>query len=309
MSGVIDVVRGAGGLYVLRDVAFPGDNSGHGFQVDLVSATTGHTLETASGDADPVSLLNAFGSIWVITSAGAMPGGLGPGIVRLDAVTLSQQTRLDIDPMALAATSSRLWILTGGAPARLEALDPANDALVGTKTFAPNDLVEGLTTTTDRVVVSYEPFGSAAGQRAQTDVASIDPSSLKTLARVVVARASAPSRVPPGAYSLASTSDGTVYVGQVEGEPGSSLVVLRDRDVTPVRGGLGYLVTASPDGPVWATGIFRHEGGADSSDLEVLVHAGAVTARLNGLAAIESLSASGHEVYAGTSEGVLVFNG
>jgi hypothetical protein len=309
MSGVMDVVPGAEGLYVLRQVPFPGDASGSGWQVDRVNSTTGHIFASASGDADPRSLLDAFGSVWVTTTSGAMPGGLGPGIVRLDGTTLAQQVRMTITPMAMAATSSRLWVLAPGDPAQLEALDPATNAITQTKRFAANDFVEGLTTTSDRVFVSYEPFGSPGGRRAQTDVAWIDPASLETLAHVVVARASTASGVPRGAYSLASTNNATIFVGLLEGESGPSLVMLRGHHVVGVRGGLGYLVTASPDGTVWATGIYRHKGGADTSDLERIDRNGTVTSRLNGLSAIQSLSAVGHRLYAGSAEGVLVFEG
>ncbi len=188
LSGVTDVVPSPDGLYVLRQAAFPGDPSDTGWEVDLVNPTTRHILETASGDAAPMSLVVAFGSVWVSTSSGAMPGGLGPGIDRLDATTLAHQARLNIAPlMAVAATSSTLWILEGGDTPQLEALDPATDAISQTKRFAPNDLVEGLTATADRVVVGYEPFGSPPAQTAHTKVTWIDASSLKALSSVVVA--------------------------------------------------------------------------------------------------------------------------
>ena len=70
-SDVTDVVPGAPGLYVLRGVPFPGDASGNGWEVDLINPTTGRILETASGDAAPMSLLLAFGSVWVSTGTGA----------------------------------------------------------------------------------------------------------------------------------------------------------------------------------------------------------------------------------------------
>ena len=312
LSNVTDVVPGAEGLYVLRRVPFPRDASGNGWEVDLVNPTTRQIVETASGDAAPISMVVAFASVWVSTGSGAMPGGLGSGIDRLDAARLTHQTRMNIAPqdvMGIAPTASSLWILAGGDTAQLEALDPATNAITQTKTFAANDLVEGLATTPDRVLVSYEPFGSPPQQTARTYVTWIDASSLKTLSSAVVTRTSAAAGAAQGAYSLAATNDTTVYVGLLSARTGSSLVVLRGHHVVGPRGGVGDLVTASSDGEVWAAAIYRHEGSADTGDIERIASNGTVNSKLSGLPGIVSISAVGHKLYAGTSEGVLVFKG
>ncbi len=309
---VTDVVPGTRGLYVLRGVPFPGDASGNGWEVDLINQTTGRILETASGDAAPMSLLLAFGSVWVSTGSGATPGGLGSGIDRLDATTLTHQARMNIAPqdvMAMAATSAALWILAGGDTPQLEAIDPATNAITRTRTFAENDLVEGLTATTDRVVVSYEPFGSPPRRTARTCVTWIDASSLEVRSSTVVARTLATAGAAQDAYSLAAVNDSTVYVGLESARGGPSLAVLRGRDVVGPRRGVGDLVTASRDGEVWAAAIVRGKGGADTSDLERIASNGTAISQRSGLPAIVSMSGIGHDLYAGTSVGVLVFKG
>ena len=310
LNGVADVASGADGLYVLRQAAFPGDPSDAGWELDLLNPTTGRIIGTATGDAAPVSLIVAFGSVWVSTGSGAKPGGLGPGIDRLDATTLTHQDRLNIAPlMAIAATSSTLWILEGGDKPQLEALDPATDAITHTKKFVANDLVEALTATTDRVIVGYEPFGSPPRNAARTNVMWIDPSSLKTLSNIVVARTSSAAGAAEDTYSLAATSDSTLYVGLESARTGSSLVVLRKDHVVGPRRAVGNLVTASPDGTVWASAIYRHKKSADTSDLVRIATNGTVTSQLNGLPDLVSISGVGHVLYAGTSSGVLLFRG
>ena len=312
LHDVTDAVPGAQGLFVLRGVAFPGDASGNGWEVDLINPTTGGILGTASGDAAPMSLLLAFGSVWVSTGAGARPGGLGSGIDRLNATTLAHQARLNIAPqdvMAMAATSSALWILAGGDTPQLEALDPATNAITRTKPFAGNDLFEGLTATADRVVVSYEPFGSPFRQTARTCVTWIDASSLKVRSSTVVARTAATAGAAQGAYSLAAVNDRTVYVGLESARSGPSLAVLRGHDVVGPRRGVGDLVTASRDGEVWATAIDRQKGSTDTSDLERIASSGTAVSQRSGLPTIVSISGIGHFLYAGTSVGVLVLKG
>ncbi len=310
LSNVVDVVPGAPGLYVLRGAPFPGDPSGNGWEVDLVSPTSGRILESASGDAAPMSLVLAFGSVWVSTGSGARAGGLGPGIDRLDAMTLTHEARMYIAPqdvMAIAATSSSLWVLEGGDHPKLEAIDPATDAIAQTKTFAENDLVEGLTATADRVIVSYEPFGSPPRLTARTDVTWIDASSLRVRSSAVVARTPATAGSAQGAYSLAATNDTTVYVGLESARTGPSLVVLRGHSVLRSRRGTGELVTASRDGEVWAAAIQRQKSGPDTSDLQRINANGTVSSQRSGLPALVSISGKGDDLYAGTSAGVLVF--
>ena len=312
LSNVTDVVPGALGLYVLRGAPFPGDASGDGWEVDLISPTSGRILESVSGDAAPTSLVLAFGSVWVSTGSGAMAGGLGPGIDRLDAMTLTHEARMNIAPrdvMSIAATSSSLWILEGGDHPKLEAIDPATDAIAQTKTFAENDLVEGLTATADRVIVSYEPFGSPPRLTARTYVTWIDASSLRVRSSAVVARTPATAGSAQGAYSLAATNDTTVYVGLEGARTGPSLVVLRGRSVLRSRRGTGDLVTASRDGEVWAAAIQRQKGGPDTSDLQRIAGNGTVSSQRSGLPAFVSISGKGDDLYAGASAGVLVFKG
>lgn len=312
LSDVTDVVRGARGLYVLRGAPFPDDASGNGWEVDLLDPTTGRILETASGDAAPMSLILAFGAVWVSTGFGAMPGGSGSGVDRLDAMTLAHQARVNIHPqdvMAMAATSSALWLLAGGDTPQLEALDPETDAITRTKTLPGNDLLEGLTATADRIIVSYEPFGSPPRRTARTCVTWIDASSLKARSSAVVARAPAAAGAARGAYSLAATNDTTVYVGLESTLTGSSLVVLRGDNVVGPRQGAGDLVTASRSGEVWAAAIHKHKGTPDTSDLERIASNGTVSSRLSGLPVLVSLSGIGDDLYAGTATGVLVFKG
>ncbi len=66
-------------------------------------------------------------------------------------------------------------------------------------------------------------------------------------------------------------------------------------------------MTASPSGIVWASTIHIHKEGADTSDIERIATNGTVSSRLSGLPAIVSISAVGDDLYAGTSDGVLVF--
>ena len=262
--------RAPGPLRAPRGAPFPGDPSGNGWEVDLVSPTSGRILESASGDAAPMSLVLAFGSVWVSTGSGARAGGLGPGIDRLDAMTLTHQARMNIAPqdvMAIAATSSSLWFW------RVATIRSSRRSIQRpTRSLRPrrspeNDLVEGLTATADRVIVSYEPFGSPPRLTARTDVTWIDASSLRVRSSAVVARTAATAGSAQGAYSLAATNDTTVYVGLESARTGPSLVVLCGHSVVRSRRGTGDLVTASRDGEVWAAAIQRQKGGPDTSDL------------------------------------------
>ena len=222
------------------------------------------------------------------------PGGLGSGIDRLNATTLTHQARLNIAPqdvMAMAATSSALWILAGGDTPQLEALDPATNAITRTKTFAGNDLLEGLTATADRIVVSYEPFGSPPRRTARTCVTWIDASSLKVRSSTVVARTPATAGAAQGAYSLAAVND-THRLRWPRKRPKWPIPrrAPRPRVVGPRRG-VGDLVTASRDGEVWAAAIDRHKGSADTSDLERIAS--------NGTASIATKRPARHRVHIG----------
>jgi hypothetical protein len=137
----------------------------------------------------------------------------------------------------------------------------------------------------------------------------IDASSHKTLSSVVVAQTSSAAGAADDTYSLAATNDSTLYVGLESARTGSSLVVLRSDHVVGRHRGVGNLVTASPDGTVWAAAIYRHKESNDTSDLEQIADNGTVDSRLNGLPAIASVSGVGHVLYAATSKGVLLFRG
>lgn len=163
-TDVLSLISGPMGLYLLRRSPFPGDPSGAGYQVDLVDPSSGDILASAEGDACPQAFVNAFGSLWVLTSNCAMPGGLGVGVDRLDANTLDHEARIT-SPAGLAfaasigATASTVWVLQTGSvygPEGLMGIDPATNSVTRTKTFRSGELDVAMRTTMDRIVVGGE---------------------------------------------------------------------------------------------------------------------------------------------------------
>jgi hypothetical protein len=251
LSGVRDVAASAAGVYVLRTVPYPGDTSGAGWQVDLLSTRTWQIMRSAAGDAAPYGLALGFGSVWVLTGPGAKPGGLGSGVNRLDASTLEGQARVVIPSdagVSIGVSDTSVWLL---GPTELDRIDPVTDAITRAKAF-PNLFAEGLATVSHEVLVgslTYPAFETSGP--VVVSITTFRDTDVKALSRQVVARFPSGAGDPP-ALDLAAETSREVYVGFASVRLGESLAVSDDGRVFGPDRVAGGVVAVSDTGIAWA---------------------------------------------------------
>jgi hypothetical protein len=310
-SDVAGVARATDGLYVLRGTPFPGDATGEGWQVDLIDPESGAVLrQSAIGDASPVSMVVAFGSLWVLTSPGAMPGGLGYGIDRLDAMTLAHQERITLSSGAdgMGATASTLWVLQSD---RLAGIDPATNLVTRTVRFNASEDVESLSTTPNRVVIASmtnRPSRRAPNRPLQILLTWIDDATLKVVSTVAVTRSSAARATPP-TLDVAALNDNTAFLGLFSVRNGDSLAVVRGHTVIGRRQGVGGTVVVSPDDSIWAIDNVPAPKGAATayiSEVQKLSSYGTVTMRRHGLGLVTVVGVVGRGLYVRAGDEVIV---
>jgi hypothetical protein len=311
LSDVADVARASNGLFVLRGMPFPGDPTGEGWQVDLVDPESGAILrQSAIGDANPVTMVVAFGSLWVLTSPGAMPGGLGYGIDRLDAMTLAHEERITLPSGAdgIGATASTLWVLQSD---RLAGIDPATNSVTRTVRLSAGEDVESLSTTPDRVVIAgmtNRPNRSAPNRPLQISLTWINDATLRVVSTVAVTRSSAARATPP-TLEVAALNDTTAFLGLFSLRNGDSLAVIRGRTIIGPRLGVGGAVVVSSDDSVWAIDNVPAPKGAATayvSEVQRLSSDGTVTLRRDGLGLVTAVGAIGHSFYVRAADEVIV---
>jgi hypothetical protein len=251
LSGVRDVAANAAGVYVLRSASYPGDTSGAGWEVDLLNTENWQVLRSASGDAAPQGLVLGFGSVWVLTGEGAKPGGLGPGVDRLDASTLDHLSRIAIGPhtgVSLGASDTSIWVL---GPTELDRIDPSTNAVAGTITF-PNIYAEGLVGDGHDVFVGslrYPAFEHPGP--VLVSLSTFSDKDMKLVSQRVIARFPSGPGDPPD-IDLATTGTRPVYIGFSSSALGQSLAVDIHGHVSGPNKVAGGTVAVSDSGEVWA---------------------------------------------------------
>lgn len=258
LAGVRAVVPTTRRLYVLRSVPYPGDPSGNGWQLDLVDPSSGWVLRSIAGDAAPVAMVRAFGSLWVLTGAGAKPGGLGPGIDRIDPTDLTDVARVGLprlDPFLVAASGSTLWLASGD---EVGAFDPRTDRLAQTVPLGSRFLIGAVAAAGSRVVVAGNLFpASEKGRQEQVALLWLDATTGRVVSRLVLAGAFSTSTYEP--VSVAPTRAGTLLLGLTGAGPSrgdtafrQALAVLRGRRVRGPYRHVGADIVVSPNGQAWA---------------------------------------------------------
>jgi len=252
LRGTVSLAAGDEGVYVLRAAPFPGDASGAGWELDLLSTTTWEILRSASGDATPYGLALGFHSAWVLTGFGAMPGGAGPGVDRLDATSLRSLARIPLSPVApdhIGVSDDGVWLL---GPTELDRIDPATDGVSKASVF-PNLFAEALATTPHDVLVGSVRYpGFERSGRVVVSVRAFRGTDLKLESREVIARFPGGAGDPPSAMDLAVRNADEVYVGLSSTRLGEELLVDDHGRVLGPNKAAGGLVTVSDTGIAWA---------------------------------------------------------
>jgi hypothetical protein len=307
LSDVVALTSGAWGLYVLRYAPYPGDDTGAGWVVDLVNPDSGRILASADGDACGRGLVSAFGSLWVLTSACAMPGGLGNGVDRLNAATLAYVNRFTMPfAFAIGATASMLWVFMDGDTQKVVGVDPTSDAITRTKELAlPHDVAQSMSTTPDRIVIGYAHTTQQAGEQT-SHLMWIDSATLRVLSDVAVTRTAKSGDATSNIYAVDAVTSTKAYVGLFGAHFQESLAVVRGHDVRDLHRGVGDLVSVSADGAVWAVETIHGGKGGVTSCIERVAANGTVSGRLTVPSYVEPIAAIGLEAYAATPTELLV---
>jgi hypothetical protein len=310
-SDVAGVARASNGLYVLRGTPFPGDATGQGWQVDLIDPESGAILRhSAIGDATPMTMVVAFGSLWVLTGPGAMPGGLGSGVDRLDAVTLAHQERIAFPSGAdgIGATASTVWVLQTD---RLAGIDPATNSVTRTFRWSASEDVESLSTTPDRIVIAgmtNKPTLRTPDRSLQISLTWIDDATLKVVSTIAVTRSSDALATPPS-LDVAAVNDTTAFLGLFSVRNGDSLAVVRGHTIIGPRKGVGGTAVVSSGESAWAIDNVPAPKGAVTayvSEVQTLSSDGAITMRRDGLGLVTPLGIIGHALYVRAGDDVIV---
>ncbi len=311
LSDVAGVVRATGGLYVLRGTPFPGDATGEEWQLDFVDPQSRAILrQSAIGDASPATMVDAFGSLWVLTSPGAMPGGLGYGVDRFDAMTLGHQERTTLLSGAdgIGATASTLWVLQFD---RLAGIDPATNSVTRTVQFSAGEDVESLSSTPDRIAIASmanRPDPRIPNRPLQISLTWIDDATLKVVSTVALTRSSAARATPP-TLDVAALNDTTAFLGLFSLRNGDSLAVVRGHTIIGPRKGVEGTVVVSAGESVWAVDNYPAPKGAATayvSEVQTLSSDGAVTMTRDGLGLVTAVGAIGHDLYVSEGDEVTV---
>jgi hypothetical protein len=279
--------------------------------VDLIDPDTGAILrQSAIGDATPVTMVAAFGSLWILTSPGAMPGGLGSGVDRLDAMTLAHQERIAFPTGAdgIDATASTVWVLQ---PERLVGIDPATNSVTRIVALSAREDVESLSTTPDRIVIAgttNSPTRRTPNRPLQITLTWIDDATLKVVSTIGVTRNS-DARATPPTLDVAAVNDTTAFLGLFSVRDGDSLAVVRGRTIIGPRRGLGGTVVVSSGDAGWAVDDVPAPKGAATayvSEVQRLNADGAITTRRDGLGLVTPVGATGRSLYARVGDEVIV---
>jgi hypothetical protein len=251
LSGVRDIAANAKGVYVLRSVPYPGDASGAGWEVDLLSTKTWQVLQSASGDAAPQGLVLGFSSVWVLTGYGAKPGGLGAGVNRLGASTLANLARISIGThtgISVSISDTSVWLL---GPTELDRIDPTTNAIAATKSF-PNLYAEGIVGMGHDVLVGSLRYpGFEHSGPVPVSLSEYSETNLKLVSHRVIARYPSGAGDPP-AIDLATTSSHEIYIGLSSNALGQSLAVESHGRVFGPNKRAGGTVSVSDTGVAWA---------------------------------------------------------
>lgn len=301
ITAVVTVVSGARGLYVLRRAPYPGDPSGNGWEVELVDPDSGQVLGSVAGDAAPVAMVSAFGSLWVLTGAGAMPGGLGPGLDRIDPLTLRRQATIPLPHLApyfVAASRSTLWLASANEVA---AFDPCTDTVRKTVDLGSSYLVGALASIGGEAVVAGDLFPApGSGGSEKVTVVWLDADTLRVASRVTLGHGFADDQPS----SIAPTSTRTLLLGLFRPTPyADSAAVLHGDTALGPRRGVGADVLAA-DGNVWAayaTGPTSTHG----IEIQRLSSSGEVGATLKLPAGVTVRAASGPDLFASTGRSLV----
>jgi len=189
--------------------------------------------------------------VWVLTGYGAKPGGLGPGVNRLDASTLAEQSRIPIGTNAtvsIGTTDTSVWLL---GPTELDRIDPRTDVITTAKTF-PHLFAEALATVPHDVLVGclkypgFEKLGPVLVSVTTFPDTDVQRGSTRVIAKYPSRRGDAP------AMDLAGTSSHEIYIGLFSVNLGEALVVDRDGHVLRPDKEAGDRVAVSDTGIAWA---------------------------------------------------------
>lgn len=307
VTNAVAIASGPSGLYALTAKAYPGDASGNGWKLFLIDVSSGRILRSATGDAAPFGLAVGFGSVWVLTGVGAMPGGLGPGVSRLQWSTLASQARIGLGTStvgSIGVTSSWVWLL---GPSEVSRINPADDSMKRVVAFPGSEYAQALLTTASSVYVGSISYPTKTDKASKVLLNRLDASDPRRSRRLTITTVSSKRGAVP-AMDIAVSLNGTVFVGLSSVRNGESLIVVIRGRVYRRESALGGRVAASGGGSIWSIRNVPATA-AKKVIIQRLNPVGSVRSTAAQLAApVSSVDAMGSLLYCGTRAGIEVIS-